>query len=250
MHPKTPANEKILDVLLLFRQPNRELMIDDITAALAIPKSTAYRYTKTLTDKGFLDKGTAPGVYRLGRVFLELSQAAFASSRDLHRAALPHMVTVADATGESVSLMQLLNRRAVCIESIPGTYALRVAIQRGRAQQLHAGASSRLLLAYQAESAWEGLLDFPLERFTASTMTEAEALFANLRDVRRRGYAFSDGEIDIGAYALAVPLFDRFGTVIAALSLEAPASRITPTLADDYRARLQAAAEAVQASLT
>jgi len=219
------ANEKLLDLLLLFRDEPGSITIDDISAWLDIPRSTVYRYTRTLTDRGFLDKGVRAGTYRLGRAFYELSRASLATDRALHLAALPTLTAIASETGESVSLMRLLNRRAVCIESIEGQHALRVAIERGRSQQLHAGASSKVLLAFQPEGDWRDLLDFPLARYTPTTHTDWAVLEAELYAVRDGGYAVSDGEIDIGARAVAVPVWNG-DVVAAALSIEAPSSRM------------------------
>jgi DNA-binding IclR family transcriptional regulator len=237
-------------VILLLHRGVTVITVDDITAALDIPKSTAYRYVKILTDKGFLARGTVAGTYRLGRVFLELGGAVLASNRDIHLAAMPSMLALSEQTGESVSIMRLMNRRAVCIESIEGRYALRVAIGRGHSQPLHAGASSRLLLAYTPETSWESYIDLPLARYTTTTLTDIDALFANLHAVKQRGFAVSDGEIDVGARAVAVPLWDSYERVVAALSIEAPASRLPDDVLQDYITALQEAAQTISAALT
>ncbi len=221
-----------------------EVTIDAISSALEIPRSTAYRYTKTLTEKGFLHKADASGVYRLGRIFLGFSQMV-ANDRVILLAAMPAMADLAKATGESVSLMRLINRHAVCLESIPGAHALRIAIDRGRAQPLHAGASSRVLLANQEPDTWRSYVDFPLETYTQTTITDWEALKQNLYTVRERGYAVSDGEIDVGACAIAIPLRNTFGSTIAALSIEAPGSRMNQQRVEEYIVRLQKAADCI-----
>ena len=146
--------------------------------------------------------------------------------------------------------MRVVNRRAVCIESIEGSQALRVAIQRGRSQRLHAGASSKVLLANLPEGDWPLYLDFPLVRYTEATITDWDALQAELRQVREAGFAVSNGEIDIGARAVAVPLYNQLGGVVAALSVESPASRMTDDQIEWYVALLQREAESVRAVLT
>ena len=90
---------------MLFQHRAGVVTIDEITEALDIPKSTAYRYTKTLTDKGFLDKAEPMGSYQLGSVFVEMSLSLLTDSRDLHLAVMPHMVALAEETGESVSVI-------------------------------------------------------------------------------------------------------------------------------------------------
>jgi DNA-binding IclR family transcriptional regulator len=218
--------DRLLDILLLFNEGEAYWSIDEIARTLDLPKSTCYRLVRSLQERGFLEKaGTSS--YQLGVTFLRLSSVAVSSNRDIRLMALPSMKRVAETLKESVSLMRLMNHQVVCVESIEGQYSLRVSIQHGRIQPLYAGASSRVLLASLPEAEWDKYLEFPLRRYTESTITEFDALCENLRKVRRDGYAISDGEIDIGARAVAVPLMKNRDEVFAALSIEGPAIRMT-----------------------
>ncbi|MBZ0293172.1 MAG: IclR family transcriptional regulator [Anaerolineae bacterium] len=216
--------DKAFDILLLFRE-RRQITIEDITHELDLPKSTVYRYVRILCEKGFLEK-TASADYRPGLTILELSRAALESNRDIRLVALPSMKRIAEQVGESVSLMRIFNRHVICIESIEGRHALRVTIEQGRSQPLHAGASSKLLLAYMDEEKWPDYLEMPLKRFTENTITSLDDLRAEMQHIRKRAYSVSNGEIDTGARAVAVPLFNSRQEAIAALSIEAPASRM------------------------
>lgn len=222
--------------------------MDEIAESLDMPKSTAYRYVRTLSERGFIER-TRGGSYRLGLVFIELGRRALESNRDLHLAVLPSMQRIAQATGESVSVMRLFNQQAVCIESIGGTHALRVTIERGRVQPLHAGASSKVLLAYESDESRDALLAEPLTRYTDTTITDKPALIATLNDIRACGYAVSDGEIDVGARAVAVPIHNSYGEVMAALSIEAPAIRLDSHKVGDYALLLQNEARTIQQAL-
>ncbi len=236
----------MLDILLLFQDGKERKSIDEISQALDLPKSTAYRLVRILQESGLLEKAGSAH-YQLGVTFLKLSRVALNSNRDIRLMALPGMKRVAEAVAESVSLMRLMNRQVVCIESIEGQHALRVSIEQGRTQLLHAGASSRVLLAHLPESEWPDYLEFPLRRFTETTITDFDALRANLRQVRRDGYTISNGEIDIGARAVAVPLFNSRDEVVAALSIEAPAMRMPDETARRYIELLQQEAAHIRA---
>jgi DNA-binding IclR family transcriptional regulator len=181
---------------------------------------------RSLQERGFLEKAGTSN-YQLGVTFLRLSSVAVSSNRDIRLMALPSMKRIAETLNESVSLMRLMNHQVVCVESIEGQHSLRVSIQHGRIQPLYAGASSRVLLASLPEAEWGKYLEFPLRRYTENTITEFDALCENLRKVRRDGYAISDGEIDLGARAVAVPLMKNRDEVFAALSIEGPAIRMT-----------------------
>ena len=83
--------------------------------------------------------------------------------------------------------------------------------------------TSRLLLAYGAAQLPKG----PLQRCTERTITMEPALRAELATVRARGYAVTDEELEPGLIALAAPVFRYDGTVVAAMSVSAPTSRMT-----------------------
>lgn len=221
--------DRLLDILLLFSDGKETWSIDEIATMLALPKSTSYRLVRTLQERGFLERAGS-GQYGPGVVLVRLGRLAVSSNRDIRLMALPSMKRIADVVQESVSLMRLMNKHVVCVESIEGRSALRVSIQPGRTQPLHAGASSRVLLAALPENAWEEQLDFPLHRFTDSTIDDFDMLRENLRRVRSDGFAVSDGEIDVGARAVAVPVRNSRDEVVAALSIEAPATRMTNEL--------------------
>ncbi len=246
---KHSAIHKVLDILLLFQEQHLQLSVEDIGQLLDIPKSTVYRYVRILCEKGLLEK-TGSASYQLGLTFLELSRKALASNRNIRLLALPSMKNIAEQIGESVSLMRIFNDQAICIESIEGRYALRVTIEQGRTQPLHAGASSKVLLASLPEEDWPDLLHPPLQRFTSTTITDVRALQAHLRQVRQQGYAVSDGEIDDGARAVAVPIRDRRDEVVAALSIEAPMSRMDDATVQVYVRLLRAEADVIYSQLS
>lgn len=233
----TSVVDRVLDILLLYGEGKESRTIDEVAEELDLPKSTSYRLVRALQKRGFLDR-SSDARYRLGAAMIRLSRLAVSSNQDIRTMALPGMQRIAGAIGESVSLMRLINKRVVCIESIEGWHALRVSIQAGRIQPMHAGASSRVLLAHAPEKEWESMVSLPLQRYTPATITDFEKLRKNLHDVRARQHAISDGEIDVGARAIAVPLKNSRDEVVAALSIEAPAIRMNDDASTQYLALL------------
>ncbi len=248
MPDKQATNRRLLDIFTLYRGNTRKLNIDDMSDSLGIPKSTIYRYVRTLSERGFIEK-VGNGYYTLGLAFVELSRNAFEVNLDLFQAVLPSMKRLFEQTQESVSLMRLFQKQAICIESIEGAHALRVAIQRGRVQPLHAGASSKILLAAQPEDTWNDYLTFPLSGFTDTTIVNKAALFEELRNIQEVGYSISDGEIDKGARALAVAVKNNSGEVVAALSIEAPSIRMSEELIPIYLEWLEKEIDQIQETL-
>jgi IclR family transcriptional regulator, acetate operon repressor len=99
-------------------------------------------------------------------------------------------------------------------------------VQLGRPFPLHTGASSKAMLAFlpAAERA-EYLTTHDLVRLTTATLTEPDALSAQLEQVRERGYASSFGERDASAGSVAAPIFDRDGHLAAVISVSGPLER-------------------------
>lgn len=239
--------EKVLDVLLLFDESRPALTADEISALMDTSRSTTYRYIRTLRDKGFLEKSDG-GVFRLGPRLLDLGRAA-RRKRDLRDIALPVMEEVAEATRETALLTRIFGREAVCVERVEGSQTIRISFERGHVQPLHAGASSKILLAYLDESEWNEHLALPLERFTEHTITDSELLKEQLREIRQQGYCISDGEVDAGARAVAVPILDTRGRLVAGLSTAGPAFRMDDATVQRHLDLLRSGAAKIQEQL-
>lgn len=224
MATSSSTADKVLDVLLLYEEAWPELSADQICELIDAPRSTTYRYIRTLRDKGFLEKSPSGG-FRLGPRLLQLGRIA-RSRLDVSNIALPVMEDIARQTRETVLLTRLFGSNAVCVERIEGPQTVRISFELGQVQPLHAGASSKILLAYVDEETWDEHLRLPLERFSEYTITDPDVLKEGLRQIRRQGYCISESEVDVGARAVAVPISDARGRVVAALSTVGPAFRM------------------------
>lgn len=233
---------------MLFNEDAPEHTVEDISQMTRMPISTVYRYISVLSNKGFLEKADGSS-YRLGLRFLELSRTARHNNRDLRLTVLPSMKRIASQIIETVSLMRLFDKHAVCVESIEGRQVVRVTIEQGRLQPLYAGASSKILLAGLDESEWDSYLDMPIQQLTPNTIVELERIKDEVRTVIEQGYALSDGEIDEGGRAIAVPIKNRRGKTVAALSIEGPFFRMTDAILPHYLELLQTEARVVQRDL-
>jgi DNA-binding IclR family transcriptional regulator len=247
MATSSSTADKVLDVLLLFEEAWPELSADEICELIDAPRSTTYRYIRTLRDKGFLEKSTTGG-FRLGPRLLQLGRIA-RSRLDISDIALPVMEDIARQTRETVLLTRLFGSSAVCVERIEGPQTVRISFDLGQVQPLHAGASSKILLAYADEKTWDEHLRLPLERFTEYTITDPDVLKESLHQVRRQGYCASESEVDVGARAVAVPILDARGRIVAALSSTGPAFRVDDATLGRHLELLRAGAATIREQL-
>jgi len=100
---------------------------------------------------------------------------------------------------------------------------------------LHAGASSKILMAFLSEEEWDEIISKEgLKRYNQNTMTNVDKLKANLREIRRKRYAFSDQEVDRDVRAIAAPIVNGIGRLVAGLSVGGPAYRINKRKVTSY----------------
>jgi IclR family KDG regulon transcriptional repressor len=135
---------------------------------------------------------------------------------------------LAEQTGETIVLTVLNDNadRAVCIERIESRYDLRLHLEVGGQSYLHAGASSKVLLAYLPAEAVSDLAGgVGLPALADDTITDLPTLEEELERIREQGYAFSREETDRGAWGLAAPILDGSLSVIAGIGIASPISR-------------------------
>jgi DNA-binding IclR family transcriptional regulator len=167
--------------------------------------------------------------YRLGYGAIDLGRRA-ASSLPIRQAADPVMRRLAEETGETVVLTVVNDARdrAVCIERIESRHDLRLHLEVGEQSPLHAGASSKVLLAYFRPDDVESLARRNgLPQLARNTIIGLKDLQAELDRIRDAGFAFSSEETDSGAWGVAAPILDPEQRALAALGIASPTSRHT-----------------------
>jgi IclR family acetate operon transcriptional repressor len=102
-----------------------------------------------------------------------------------------------------------------------------------------------LFLAYLPPEEADAILNQPLVAFTDNTVTTPEMIRDQLKDVRERGYSVDYEEYELGICAVAAPIFNRSGTVIAAIGGPSPTSRMTPERITEIAEAYKGAARAI-----
>jgi DNA-binding IclR family transcriptional regulator len=217
---------------------------DELAALLDMPVSTVYRYLRTLGEFGFVDRRA--GRYHLGPRLMIGTQANV-SSEHLIRAADPILQRLADETGETAVITRRIGLSAVCLHQVPSRHQLRVTLEPGEPLPLHAGATSRVLLAYAPQEIVEAVLAQGIEPATSAS-PGADALRILLAACVREGIAESEGELIPGAVALAAPILRPDG-IVGAIGVIGPADRCGPGWRRGLRGRVRTAASNVAEAL-
>jgi DNA-binding IclR family transcriptional regulator len=184
--------------------------------------STAHRLVAELTAWGALERDPG-GRYRIGLRLWEVAASAYRGV-GLREAALPYMEDLYEATHENVQLAILDGLEVVYVERICGRGAVAVYTRPGLRFAPHATGVGLVLLAHAEPEVQERYLAGPLQAFTGKTIADHRRLRSVLADVRRHGYAISDGQVTLDALSVAAPIFSN-GTAVAALSIVVHADR-------------------------
>ncbi|NPV44413.1 MAG: IclR family transcriptional regulator [Firmicutes bacterium] len=243
------AVERALDILLSFSKDEPCLSLPEICKKIGLPKSTVYRLISTLQLKGFIEQNEINGKYQPGTKLISISNILL-KNMDLRKIAFPVMCGLRDASGETVNLYILRNRKRVCIEQVEGSHLIKRYAAIGDELPLHCGASGKLLLAFQPESEIDRVIEETgLKPWTEKSITDPVLLKKNLENIRNQGYAFTKGERETGAASIAAPIRNHTGNVVAAVTISGPDSRFTPENAERYITLVTEAARKISKNL-
>jgi DNA-binding IclR family transcriptional regulator len=219
--------DRAASLLLALGDSQGEAGVTELARRLGLHKSTASRLLATLERRGLVEQDEETGKYRLGLVVIRLAERA-ERTLDLRSLALPELERLARLTHETAGLGVLDGDRVQFVAQADGPSPIAIGDWTGRASALHANASGKVLLASLAEREVLGIVRRGLTRFTDRTITDLEPLLEALARARRRGYATAVGELEDGLNAVAAPVVDARGRVIAAVELWGPSFRLTP----------------------
>lgn len=215
-----PVIERMMDILGALEQRGTGLTISELTQALALPRTTIYRILNTLQRHEVVRRDTG-GAYHLGRRLLSLAAhvAAQASEIDLAAICQPHLDRLALELGESVKVSVLSQEGILVLAAATGRREYALSVAPGQHVPIHAGAASKLLLAYMDAPALDLWLSRPLSAYTPKTITDPKRLRSEVVRIKRQGWAQDSGENAPGVQAFAAPIFTGGGEVVAALSI-------------------------------
>ncbi len=204
-----------------------ELGIAELSRRVSLHVSTTHRILSTLIGRGYARQNAETGRYALGAGALHLAEA-YLGQMDLRRLARPVLERLSRGSDETASLVILDGREALYLDKVESPRSLRIFSRIGHRAPLHCTAAGKVLLAYRTKAEVEALLGKgPLEALTRHTITSPSQLRRELEKARLQGYARDQEECEDETRCLAVPVRNARGGVEAALSVSAPAVRLT-----------------------
>jgi IclR family transcriptional regulator, KDG regulon repressor len=225
--------ERALSLLRTFLAHDGELSAADLSKETGLDPSTVFRLLVTLEAQGFVEINRAVAKYRPGVVLLELG-SRFLKNNDIRSRSIGYLERLRDEFGETVHLTILDGNEVVYLEKLAGLHPIGFMSSRvGDRNPAHCTGVGKALLAYLPDE--ELARRYPhgrLKRYTDHTITDLDALRADLARVRKRGYAIDLEEHEVGVKCVAAPTFDH-KEVAAAVSVSGPADRMEDHIASD-----------------
>ncbi|OAH59601.1 MULTISPECIES: IclR family transcriptional regulator [Bacillaceae] len=217
MYNKNKTVVRSMDILNLFID-HAQLTFQEIIGLSGIPKTSVYRMLMSLEEMGLLEKGT-DSKYRLGLIFLNFGHLV-SSRLDIRQIALPIMQELHDDVNEAVNLIVKQSNEAMYIEKIDTNQKVRLYTAIGRRSPLYAGACSRVILSFLPGPEIDKYIEsIELQPFAMGTITDKECLYNTIRQAQKDGYTISHSELENHTSAIAAPIFDHKGDVIAGISI-------------------------------
>ncbi|MGZ0050349.1 IclR family transcriptional regulator [Brevibacillus gelatini] len=228
--------ERALDILLCFTEAT-DLGLSEISSRLSLHKSTVHRLLATLENKGFLIRDVQTEKYRLGFRIWELS-ANLTHNDDPATLLLPEMERLRDLVEETISLYVRDGNERIRIQAVQSRQPIRRVAPIGARMPLAVGASSKVLVAYAEPYVREQVLNDP----NWPEYINRETYVEQLDQIRKLGFATSVEERELGTAAVAVPIFNRNGQLVASIAASGPSNRLTPEKMSEYAPYIMEAA--------
>lgn len=205
---------------------HQPLGVSELARRLGLPKATAQRILVTLAEAGWIHQtGTETTRWRLTPRALTVAQRA-SEEMSIREVARDHIVELGRATNETVHLSVLeLRRGMVLIDRVDCDQPIRTWRPIGSVSALHATSTGLAAIAHLPEKDLDEVIGRGLERFTETTVTDPDALKADLAEIRRRGYSVNHGRNRPDICAIGAPILDSTGRPVGAVCITMPAFR-------------------------
>lgn len=223
---RTQVLERAFTILDVLASSGKDQSLAEMTERAGVNRSTCYRLLRILERHHFTDRDPVTGKYRLGSKLLELGKQS-ASRFDLAQLARPYLEWLSQESGETAHLGILCDGEVVSIANVDSHHALRISGTLGLRSPAHCSSLGKALLAFLPEADVNELVRRQgLKPYTRNTITTRAGLKRELQQIRRRGYAIDDEELEEGLKCIGAPVRDSSGRAIAALSIAGAAFRL------------------------
>jgi DNA-binding IclR family transcriptional regulator len=240
----TPRNLSVIKAFAMlnsFSRPDEWLTSSELSRRAHLPEASGYRLIKTLEEVGAVTRGPK-GRYRAGMLLVSLSQKVIVGDL-MHEASSEVAGDLAKRLDVTCHVGIFESGMVTYVTKASTSTSFEVNTRPGAQLEAYCSGLGKVLLAELPDEEIDNFIrEGELVALTPHTITNKADMRAHLDDVRAQGYAMDNREIQLDMCCLAVPIRDRDGKAIAALSCTEAADRVTPERRDELVNQLQQAA--------
>jgi DNA-binding IclR family transcriptional regulator len=245
-----PNLDRALSILETLSAAPGGLTLSEIAAVLEIPTNSVFRISRTLEERGYLERSESSKKFQLTQKLLRLSCAPAAGERSLTESALETMRSLRDQTLETVLLGTISGSEGIVLEQVPGRHPFRFCVDVGVRFELHTAAPGKAMLAAMPAAEAATLMNqMPFTRFNERTITSRAMFEAELDRTRQRGFGVDEGEEREGAHCIGGVILDRQGAPAGAIWITGPSSRLPSSRFEEVGLLVREAARLVSSKL-
>jgi DNA-binding IclR family transcriptional regulator len=223
---RLPAVDRAMSLFELLANSQQGLTLSEVSRKLGIPKSTAHYLIHTLVTRGYVQREIDGRHYLLGLRFADVANASPAELQ-LRTLVMPYLRQVAARFCLTATATVQRGAEAVIIAKVEVFQDSGGGAWIGRHIDLHCTAQGKALISTLSDEKLNKLFGSrDMARFTAKTISSLTALKAHLALVRANGFAVNDEEQVPGVRAVAVPVLDPVGAVVASVSVRGSTGQI------------------------
>lgn len=219
-----------MNILKLFTKENPEWKLSEISKQLHLNISTTKRLLVTLEDYGYILRDSQSKRYRLGYMFLHLSEI-ITTTMEIRKEARPVLEELVQKLDEAVHvhLGVLEGTDIAYLDKIESKHPIRLNSHIGKRNPSYCTACGKIMLAYQKEEKREKLVkkieENGIVRYGQNTVASAHELITQLKEIQKQGFAICIDEFYQGI-SIGAPVYDYTNEVIAAISVTGRSNRI------------------------
>lgn len=222
--PTVRTVERTLNILFLIAKAPASLSLGEVSASTGLDKATVLRLLASLEQFRLVQRDENTKNYTIGSGAWQLCSYY---QGDLKAIAEGHLRKLRDITGESVTLVVARGLERVVLMAMEASHELRVVPSLNNVVPVYSGASGKVLMAYLEREKLDGIIEkTDLRPVNETHLIDRDSFLSSLSRVRSDGYAVSIGDVTLGTVAIAAPVFNADGGVLAVVSLRGPESRL------------------------
>ncbi len=219
--------EKLLQILLAFTPDNRPLRTVEISKQLGINNATVSRILITLKNKQFVVQDEKTRHYRLGPSAALLGRSVRQSLKGrLVSIAKPYLDDLRDKVNETVHLEALHDEKIFLVYSAKGHRQVTITPRVGDRMAVNSNVGAKAIMAFCPEKIIEQHLAGPMDTYTSRTVTDPDIIRREYEEIRTTGFAYDKEEHDDDVSAVAAPIFNHEGRIVAAVVIIVPSFRM------------------------